>query len=282
MPESLLLIGVGFMGGSLALALRKGGFTGRIYGIDVSGETISTAKRLRVIEEGSTSLRDVEKFSPRIVVLASPVGTFREIAGEIRPLLREDTVVTDLGSVKGRLVLDLERILGTNYVGSHPIAGTEKSGVVHSFPELFEGKKVVITPTERTDRDALERVTALWEMTGGVVEFMDPMLHDWVFGAVSHLPHAVAFALIDAIARMSDSTDLFRYPGGGFRDFTRIAGSDPIMWRDIFMENRENVLRAIKTYEDSLRSLRDLIEKGEKEELTAYLERAKRRRMSIE
>jgi len=282
MSGNLLIIGVGFMGGSLALALRRKGYGGPIYGIDVAPRIVEEAVEMGVLDEGSINMEDVRRFKPETVVLASPVRTFRSIAEKLRDLLPDGTLITDLGSVKGKLVHDLERILGETYVGSHPIAGTEKSGVKHSFPELFEGKKVIVTPTPRTNREALARVVSLWEMTGGVVEFMDPALHDWVFGAVSHLPHAVAFALIEAITEMSDSIDLFKYPGAGFRDFTRIAGSDPIMWRDIFLENRENVLRALDVYADSLKRLRDLIEAEEEGELTAYLREAQMRRMRIE
>ncbi len=279
---SLLIIGVGFMGGSFALALRRGGFEGSIYGIDIKQETIERAKAMGVIEEGGTDLHLVEKFSPRFVVLASPVRTFRSIGRALREYIDRETVITDLGSVKGRLVFELEDILGDRFVGSHPIAGTEKSGVEHSFGELFEGKKVVITPTDRTDREALDEVVGLWKLTGGKVEFMDPMLHDWVFGAVSHLPHAVAFALIDALIEMSDEVDLFKYPGAGFKDFTRIAGSDPVMWRDIFLENKENVLKAIDVYSQSLKRLGDLIENEDEEALTEYLREAKQRRLSLE
>ncbi len=282
MDRSLLVIGVGFMGGSFALAIRRGGFEGPIYGIDINPASIEKAKELGVIDGGSTRLEEIGRFSPDIVVLASPVRTFVGIAKGIRPHLKENALITDLGSVKGNLVFRLEEILGPRFVGSHPIAGTEKSGVENSFGELFEGKKVVITPTDRTDREALEDVVKLWNLTGGKVEFMDPLLHDWVFGAVSHLPHAVAFALIDALIEMSDGVDLFKYPGAGFKDFTRIAASDPVMWRDIFLENRENVLKAIDIYQSSLNKLRDLIESGSEDELTEYLKEARSRRISLE
>ncbi len=282
MAENLLIIGVGFMGGSLALALRKGGFQGNIFGLDINEESIEKAKELGVIDDGSTDISSAKIFYPDIVVLASPVRTFRGIAESIKPHLKEECIVTDLGSVKGKLVFDLERILGTRYVGSHPIAGTEKSGVQHSFGELFKGKKIIITPTESTNKNALEKVVELWKLTEGVIEFMDPALHDWVFGAVSHLPHAVAFALIDALIEMSDEVDLFKYPGGGFKDFTRIAASDPVMWRDIFLENKENVLKSIDMYVKSLMKLKSLIEDDKEEELTSYLREAKTRRLSLE
>ena len=282
MAKSLLIVGVGFMGGSFALALRRGGFKGSIYGVDIKPETIDKAEELGVIDGGGTELGFVQEIEPDYVVLASPVRTFRGIARGMKPFLKEGAVTTDLGSVKGKLVYELEEQLGSRFVGSHPIAGTEKSGVEHSFAELFEGKKVVITPTESTDKEALEEVVSLWKLTGGRVEFMDPMLHDWVFGAVSHLPHAIAFALIDALIEMSNGVDLFKYPGGGFKDFTRIAASDPVMWRDIFLENRDNVLKAIEVYENSLQKLKELIEDEREEELTEYLKEAKQRRLSLE
>ncbi len=281
MQESLLIIGVGFMGGSFSLALQKNGYKGNIYGIDIKEEIVKEAKHLGVISEGSIRLEDVTVFKPDTVVLASPVGTFRSIAKKIKPLIGNNTVITDLGSVKGKLVYDLQRILGNLYVGSHPIAGTEKSGVIHSRADLFEGKKIILTPTDKTDTRALEKIAFLWERTGGVLEFMDPTLHDWIFGAVSHVPHAVAFALIDAIDKMSNTTDLFRYSGAGFKDFTRIAASDPIMWRDIFLENKENLLKTLRVYKESLAKLEELIEKEEREKLTEYLQKAKTRRTSL-
>ncbi len=281
MFNSLLIVGVGFMGGSLALSLKKGGFRGSIFGIDINSEAVEKAKHKGVIDEGSTNLKDLEVFSPDVVVLATPVRTFRDIARGITHLLKEEATVTDIGSVKGKLVHDLENILGSRFVGGHPIAGTERSGVEHSFPGLFEGKKVILTPTPRTDREALKKVVHMWELTGGVVETMDPETHDWVFGAVSHLPHAVAFALIDALEKMSDGVDLFKYPGGGFKDFTRIAASDPVMWRDIFLENKDNVIRTIDIYVSSLEKLKLLIKKEKEKELTDYLREAKQRRLSL-
>ncbi len=282
MVRSLLLVGVGFMGGSLTLALRKRGFGGEILGVDLSQEAIAKGIERGAIDRGWTSLEEVDDWDVDMVVIATPVRTFRRIGEDLKGFVRKDTVVTDLGSVKGRLVEDLERILGKTFVGGHPIAGTEKSGVQNSNPDLFEGKKVIITPTGRTDREAVEKVRGMWEETGAVVEFMDAHLHDWVFGAVSHLPHAVAFALIDAIIEMSGEFDLFRYPGAGFKDFTRIAASDPVMWRDIFLENRENTLRAIDIYISSLKKLRGLIKEEKIDQLTAFLEEVKDRRMNLE
>ncbi len=282
MKIKLLIIGVGFMGGSLALALKRGGFEGEIFGIDINENAINKAKELGVIKDGSVDYSFIKDIEPDIVVLASPVRTFRDIAKRLSGIIKEDCLVTDLGSVKGKLVYDLEKILGKRYVGSHPIAGTEKSGVEYSRGDLFINKKIIITPTENTDKEFLKRTEDIWRFTGGIIEYMDPMLHDWVFGAVSHLPHAVAFALIDALIRMSDEIDLFKYPGAGFKDFSRIAGSDPVMWRDIFLENKENVLKAINVYIKSLEKLRELIEREEENELTEFLKEARERRLSLE
>lgn len=282
MSDNLLIVGVGFMGGSLALSLKSKGYEGRIYGLDVNTQAISKAIDLGVIDEGTTSYEDIKGTPVSVVFMASPVRTFRTIAQELKKVLERDTIVSDLGSVKGKLVSDLEDILGSRFVGGHPIAGTEKSGVEYSVPDLFERKKVILTPTDRTRGKDLKKVRDIWEFVGGRVEIMDPYLHDWVFGAVSHLPHAVAFALIDSLMEMSGEVDLFKYPGGGFRDFTRIAASDPVMWRDIFLENRDNLLKAIDTYVGSLSRLRTLIDRGEEEELTMYLKEAKDRRLKLE
>jgi len=275
-------VGVGFMGGSFARALKASGFKGRVYGYDVNPENLKKALELGLLDEGTVKIEEVKKFEPDLVMLSSPVRTFVPLAERLAPLLPAESTVTDQGSVKGKLVYELERILGERFVGGHPIAGTEKSGPEHSLAELYRGKKVVLTPTERTDYRRLEEVKRLWERLGAKVELMSPELHDFVFGAVSHLPHAVAFALVDALISLSDEVDLFRYPGAGFKDFTRIAKSDPVMWRDIFITNRENVLKAIEAYEASLKKLKELIKEGKLEELTEYLKKVKLKRTEME
>ncbi len=281
--KSILVVGVGFMGGSLAKALRKHGFKGRIYGYDINPESIEKAKSLGVIDEGTTRIGEIVEFKPELVMLSSPVRTFESIAEELKKYVEPQTIITDQGSVKGELVYKLEEILGSRYVGGHPIAGTEKSGVEHSLEDLYEGKKVILTPTERTDVKALGLVREMWEQLGGEVEYMTPELHDYVFGVVSHLPHAVAFALVDVLIKLSKpEADLFKYPGGGFKDFTRIAKSDPIMWRDIFLTNKENVLFAIESFIDSLRELGRLIKEEREEELTEFLKEVKIKRMEID
>ena len=268
---SLLIVGLGFMGGSLAKALKKHGFNKPIYGIDINPKAVQLGKKLGVIDNGWTAYEEVPWEEIDTVILASPVGTFEAIAKQLKDHINKETTVSDLGSTK-RLVYRMEKLLGSRFVGAHPIAGTEKSGVEHSVDNLYEGKKLIITPTENTDRFHLKKVERLWKQVGAKVEYMTPELHDYIFGVVSHLPHAVAFALVDTLRIMSnDEVNLFNYPGAGFKDFTRIAASDPTMWRDIFLENKDYVLEAIENFKRSLSTLEQLIKEGKKEELKKFL-----------
>ena len=269
--KGLLIVGLGFMGGSLAKALKKRGFKKPIYGLDINPDAIKVGKEIGVIDHGWSDYNKVPWKEIDFVVLASPVGTFERIANQLKERIKENTTVSDLGSTK-RLVYRLEQIIPT-FVGAHPIAGTEKSGVIHAIDNLYEGKKLIITPTEKTDKNHLQRVENLWKFLGAKIEYMSPELHDFVFGAVSHLPHAVAFALVDALQELSQEgdIDLFKYPGGGFKDFTRIAASDPTMWRDIFLENKDNLLLSLRAFKNSLERLEKLVETQEGEKLREYL-----------
>ncbi|MFN7064644.1 MAG: prephenate dehydrogenase [Aquificaceae bacterium] len=281
MFERIAIIGVGFIGGSFALACKEA-FDCQVFGVDINPRAIEKAKELCVIDEGSTKIEDIRAFDPQLIIIATPVRTFEGIGKALAVLIDNRCMVSDLGSVKGKLVYLMENLLSDRFVGGHPIAGTEKAGVENALRDLFKGKRFVITPTPRTNPYAKEMVKKLWEGLGSLVEEMDPYLHDFIFGAVSHLPHAVAFALIEAIERLSKEVNLFRYPGGGFRDFTRIAASDPIMWRDIFLENKHELLRAIETFEESLGKLKELIEKEKVEELKEYLSLASQKRRALE
>jgi prephenate dehydrogenase len=269
--KGLLIIGLGFMGGSLAKELKKNGFNKHIYGLDINPEAIEVGKKLKVIDEGFTKYEEVPWKDIDFVILASPVGTFETIANRLKDFINQKTTVSDLGSTK-RVVYRLEKIIGSNFIGAHPIAGTEKSGVIHSIDNLYRGKKLIITPTENSDKYHLQRVENLWKFIGAKIEYMSPELHDFIFGVVSHLPHAVAFALVDTLRVLSDEKiNLFEYPGAGFKDFTRIAASDPTMWRDIFLENSDNLLKSIETFKKSLERLETLIKERKREELKEYL-----------
>ncbi|ADC89753.1 Prephenate dehydrogenase [Thermocrinis albus DSM 14484] len=282
MFERVAIIGFGFMGGSLAMAIRDV-YSCRIMGIDRSHQALQTAKKMGLLEEGSTQIEDIASFDPQLVVLATPVRAYYEIAPRLVHVVSPQCVITDIGSVKGRLVFFLEDVLGPRFVGGHPIAGTEKSGVENSVRGLFKDKKVVITPTPNTSQESLRWVEQLWKGIGSHVEFMDPYLHDLIFGAVSHLPHAVAFALVKAVLRMSqeEKVDMLLYAGAGFKDFTRIAASDPTMWRDIFTENKEYLLKALTVFKDSLEDLRKMIEEEKWEDLFLYLQEAREGRLRL-
>ncbi len=275
------IIGVGFMGGSFALACKEE-FQCQVFGVDINPKAIEKGKALGVIDEGAINIEGLKAFDPELVVIATPVRSFEAIGKALRDIISPSCIVSDLGSVKGRLVYLMEDLLGGRFVGGHPIAGTEKAGVENAIKDLFKSKRFILTPTAKTDPLAKEKIRKLWESLKSVVEEMDPYFHDFVFGAVSHLPHAIAFALIEALSELSKDVDLFKYPGAGFKDFTRIAASDPIMWRDIFLENKREVIRAIETYEGALKRLKELIQEEKIEELQNYLSVASQRRRSLE
>jgi prephenate dehydrogenase len=218
-----------------------------------------------------------------LVILATPVDTYERHLKEWASCLQPGAIVTDVGSVKGELVERAERAMpaGVHFVGGHPIAGKEKTGAAAGSEELFAGRRCILTPTKQTDFQALDRIQSLWQEAGAVVLTMDPHLHDKILGAVSHLPHVAAFALMNAlidIRAQVPELDLAGHSGGGLRDTTRIAASSPEMWRDIFLWNRENVVDCIGAYERSLGELRELVQKGDAAGIEKILERAKKER----
>ncbi|NPA53425.1 MAG: prephenate dehydrogenase/arogenate dehydrogenase family protein [Aquificae bacterium] len=281
--KGILIIGLGLIGGSLALSLKKEGFKGKIYGFDLNKERIKTAEKIGAIDEGFSSFEEIPWEKIDLIVLATPVKTFLNIAKEIKPYLKEKTIITDVGSVKGELVKKLQDILKPfKFIGAHPIAGTEKEGVENAVVGLFKNKKLILT-IENEDEDT-KRLEELWTDLGSKVEVMDPELHDFVFASVSHLPHAVAFALVDSIISLSKETglDLFLYPGAGFKDFTRIAASSPGVWKDIFLQNKKDVLHTIDEFINSMEKLKKYIEKEDEESLLKILEESREKRLSLE
>ncbi len=268
------IVGVGLIGGSLGLVLREKGAAGSVVGIDIDEGNLRAAKELGIVDECTTSLEGVK--GADLVVLATPVCTIIEVAERIRGLLKEGTIVTDVGSVKGEVVARVEPLMpeGVHFVGGHPIAGTENSGPKAAFSSLFKGKRCILTPTERTDGMALRRVKELWELAGAEVVMMDPRRHDRICAAISHLPHIVAYSLVNTIGDVEDE-DLLHYSAGGFRDFTRIAMSPARMWRDICLLNRDEILAVLDLYQDKLRSIRTMIENGDGEGLEKEFERSR-------
>jgi prephenate dehydrogenase len=276
----LCIIGVGLIGGSFARALREAKACREIIGCGRDEAQLRLAVELGVIDRFTTdpaeAVRDAD-----VVVLAIPVGSIEAVVRKLAPVLKPETILTDVGSTKGSVVAAVERALGhlpVRFVPGHPIAGTEKSGVEASFPELFRNRRVILTPLASTDASATATVRALWEQAGAEVVEMDVRHHDEILAATSHLPHVLAFALVDTLARMEERREIFRFAAGGFRDFTRIASSDPLMWHDICLANGEAILAMLETYQKDLEAVADAIRKGDGNALLETFQRAKKAR----
>jgi len=280
--SQVAIVGVGLIGGSLGMVLRRKELAGNVVGIGRRVENLKTAVQMGAIDRYVVDPRDGVKDAD-LVVLATPVDTYDQHLSEWASCLKTGAIVTDVGSVKGMLVERTEQAMprGVHFVGAHPIAGKEKTGVAAGSDQLFIGARCILTPTERTDQRALERITVMWQETGSTVLTMDPHLHDKILGAVSHLPHVAAFALINALIEIRErvpALDLAGHSGGGLRDTTRIAASSPEMWRDIFLWNRDNIVAFIEAYERSLGQLKQLIRASDATGIEKELERAKRER----
>jgi prephenate dehydrogenase len=279
----LTVIGVGLIGGSLARALRAAGQVGEVTGYGRSLGNLQLAQELGVIDRVAVNPADAVREAD-VVVLAVPVGNMHEILENIASAVSNATTVTDVGSVKSSVTEDARRLLGDRFprfVPGHPLAGTEQSGVGASMKDLFQSRRVVLTPVPETDADALAKVHALWQAAGAEVATMTAEEHDRVVAASSHLPHALAFTLVDMIVRRDDHRTVFDCAAGGFRDFTRIAGSDPIMWRDICIANRAALLEVARQYQAELGEMIKAIEAGDGEWLRATFARAKHARDSL-
>jgi prephenate dehydrogenase len=276
--SKITVIGLGLIGGSLAWALKRAENVGEVYGVDINVSAIDYAIREHIIDVGSKDLRDGVNSSD-VVVIATHVGIIPKIAKSLASILSTNTAVTDVGSVKAKVVTEVERMLPKNisFVGGHPISGTERSGIFHCSSELFKGKKCVLTPTVNTNDESLDRVRKLWESIGAEVYTMTPEAHDRVFAYASHLPHTVAYALLNAVASQEARTgEIFNFAGGGLKDFTRIGESSPEMWSDIFVANKDNVLAALVDFKDEIEKIRAAVEKGNRKRLKDILSDAAR------
>jgi len=275
--EKLVIVGVGLIGGSFALALKEAGAVGRVLGVGRGARNIRRALDLKIID--AAGALDKATFGDAdLVLLAVPVGQMRAVMRAIAPLLGPRTVVTDAGSTKEDVVAFARRELKgalSRFVPGHPIAGTEKSGAESAFAGLYRERRVVLTPLEGTDPGALALVRAAWERCGASVFQLQPREHDAVLAAVSHLPHVLAYALVDQVARHKNAKQLFSYAAGGFRDFTRIASSHPEMWRDICLANRKALLAEIGRYGAKLERVRKMLERGDARALDALFSGAR-------
>ena len=277
MINKLVIIGVGLIGGSFALALREAGLVREVAGVGRSAENLSAALGMYVIDTSVTDPAQAVQGAD-LVLLAVPVGQLDAIMAAIAPYLGANTVVTDVGSTKQDIVALARRHFGTHFprfVPGHPIAGAEKSGVKAARGDLFRERNVILTPLAETDAAAISLVAQLWQGCGAKVSQMHPAGHDALFAAVSHLPHVLAFSLVDYIASQANAEQLFGFAASGFRDFTRIAGSSPEMWRDICLANRDALLQQLGAYEQELAQIKALIAAGDGAGLEALFGRAR-------
>jgi prephenate dehydrogenase len=257
--DTLTLVGTGLIGGSFALALKQAGVVREVLGVGRNPAKLAAAREMGLVDRAADW---AEAGQADCILLALPVGETGTVLQQLAPYLKSGAIVTDAGSTKVNVVAAARAALGArfgDFVPGHPIAGSEQSGPGAARADLYRNKRVVLTPHADTRADAIATVRALWEATGAQVEILDAAQHDRIFAAVSHLPHLAAFALVDELAQRADGDTYFHFAASGFRDFTRIAGSSPEMWRDIALANREALLAELDAYLDALRTLRQAV-----------------------
>ena len=276
----LVVVGLGLIGGSFAKGMREKGLFDEVVGVDLDAESRRLAVELGVVDRCETELAAACQ-GAAVIQLAVPILAMEKLLGQLARLELGDAVLTDVGSAKGNVVRAARLAFDgkvARFVPGHPIAGSEQSGVEASNAELFRRHKVILTPQASTDAAALALIDGLWRALGADVEHMEVEHHDQVLAATSHLPHLLAFTLVDSLAKRSENLEIFRYAAGGFRDFTRIAGSDPVMWHDIFLANREAVLRTLDAFRDDLDALRGAVDAGDGHQLLGVFTRARHAR----
>ncbi|MED5610365.1 MULTISPECIES: bifunctional prephenate dehydrogenase/3-phosphoshikimate 1-carboxyvinyltransferase [Pseudomonas] len=273
----LVVVGLGLIGGSFAKGLREKGLFEEVVGVDRDPQTRRLAVQLGVVDRCEESLREGCRDAD-VIQLAVPILAMEKVLAELATFDLGHAVLTDVGSAKGNVVRAAKAAFGempARFVPGHPIAGSEQSGVEAANGKLFRRHKVILTPLDNADADAVQCVEALWRELGADVELMEVEHHDEVLAATSHLPHLLAFTLVDSLAKRSENLEIFRYAAGGFRDFTRIAGSDPTMWHDIFLANRKAVLRILDVFRDDLDALREAVDAGDGQQLMGVFTRAR-------
>ena len=283
MINRLAIVGVGLIGGSLALALKQAGAVGHVAGCGRNQKNLDKAVQLGVIDSYEESISDAVKGAD-IVVLAVPLGAMQSVFVQIKDVIGDATVITDVGSAKQSVVDIASANLGPRigqFVPGHPIAGTEKSGVEAGFASLYQNRRVILTPLDSTDPAAIARIDAMWRQCGASVEYLGVGHHDKVLAATSHLPHMLAYALVNYLSRLNDHEEIFNYAAGGFRDFTRIASSDPVMWRDICISNGDALLTLIEGYKNELDQVSAAIRDADHEHLLQLFGKAKSERDSL-
>lgn len=280
MIKRLAIIGVGLIGGSLSLALKKAGVVEEVVGFSRTDSVRDEALKLGVIDRAANSIADAVK-SADMVFVAVPMAAMATVLSELAEHISPTTIITDGGSAKAQVVEVARKALGnkfSQFVPGHPIAGTEKSGPSAAFAELYQNHRVVLTPVTETNTTALEQVRTMWQITGAEVFDMHVEHHDNVLAATSHLPHILAFNLVGILAERDDCDEVLRYAAGGFKDFSRIASSDAVMWRDICLTNKEAILELLEQYQNGLKQLEQAIRNQDGDTLKSVFERAKKAR----
>ena len=283
MIDKLAIIGVGLIGSSLSLALKQAGAVNQVIGFGRNQQNLARGVELGVLDAFADSI-EATVSDADVIVVAVPLGAMRQVFSELSAATRIDAVITDVGSSKGSVVTAARDELGarfSRFVPGHPIAGTEKSGVEAGFPSLYENRRVIITPVQQTDQDAISVIDEMWRHCGAVIEYLDVEHHDKVLAATSHLPHMLAFALVHQLSHLNDHDEIFRYAAGGFRDFTRIASSDPVMWRDVCIANGDALVSLVEQYQQELDRVKAAITAEDADELLKLFSRAKSERDSL-
>ena len=282
--DRVAIIGIGLIGSSLARALADYGIARQVVCTDRSAEACAKALELGIVAEASTDPATALAGAD-LVILSTPVGSYAAVAEAIGPLLQRGTIVTDVGSVKQAALRDIGPHLpdGVHLIPGHPVAGTEHSGPEAGFATLFQGRWCILTPPTGADRHALERVTELWRRVGSTVEIMEASHHDRVLAITSHLPHLIAYTIVGTASDLEEDTksEVIKFSAGGFRDFTRIAASDPVMWRDVFLNNREAVLEILQRFTEDLTALQRAIRWGEGQQLQDHFTKTRAVRRGI-
>jgi cyclohexadieny/prephenate dehydrogenase len=284
MFDRVALIGLGLIGSSLSHAMRRARLAHSIVGHARTSQTRETALRLGLVQEACATAAEAAKGAD-LVILCSPVGTYAALAREMAPALGRGTIVTDVGSVKGAVARDVDPHVpkGVHFIPGHPIAGTEHSGPESGFAELFDGRWCVLTPPAGADPAAVEKLATFWRACGSNVEIMDADHHDLVLAITSHVPHLIAYNIVNTARHLEQVTDteVIKFSAGGFRDFTRIAASDPVMWRDVFLNNKDAVLEMLGRFSEDLTALQRAIRYGEGETLHRLFNEARATRRGI-
>ncbi len=271
------IIGLGLIGGSLAKTIKGNNLNIKVFGVDINERAVDYGIKSNFIDKGSTSYEVLKEAD--VIFLAIPVKSYYKVLPLLKDFLKslkKKPLVSDLGSVKGHLVDFAQKLLSpinVEFIGTHPIAGNEKSGIENAIFNLYKNKLCIITPTKKNKKDTIEKMISFWKVLESNPIIMDPYFHDLVFASVSHLPHLVAYALVDTIKKLSkeEKINLFEFAGAGFKDFTRIAASDPTMWKDIFLENKENVLKVLDAFLKVINRYKKLIEEEKERNLFEVL-----------